>query len=126
VPGWRFQLADSAHLPFTDQQFATVNMVNALHCMADVHGSLSEAYRVLRPGGTLALNVVLIPRGGRCRRSIARRVNQWGMRKGLLVRPFEESEVLELVVSHRFEVCKKAVQGNDLCLLLKKSGRQAP
>jgi ubiquinone/menaquinone biosynthesis C-methylase UbiE len=120
---WRFQLADAAHLPFPDQEFATANMVNALHCMPDAPGAISEAYRVLHPGGTLALNVVLVPRGKRWRRRIAERMYQWGMRKGLLVRPYEESEVRQLFLSHGFEISRTAIHGNDLYLIVQKPSR---
>ncbi|MBF0317300.1 MAG: class I SAM-dependent methyltransferase [Nitrospirae bacterium] len=39
------------HLPFDDSSFDVVVMLDVIHHMEDVRGSLKEVYRVLRPGG---------------------------------------------------------------------------
>jgi ubiquinone/menaquinone biosynthesis C-methylase UbiE len=57
--------ADATRLPFADASFDTVNIANAVHCFADIDGAFREAHRVLAAGGTLAINVLLTPRGGR-------------------------------------------------------------
>jgi ubiquinone/menaquinone biosynthesis C-methylase UbiE len=46
-----FDVADSARLPFADASFDVVTSRAAAHHFADVRAALSEAVRVLRPGG---------------------------------------------------------------------------
>jgi ubiquinone/menaquinone biosynthesis C-methylase UbiE len=118
--GWTVERADAAHLPYASESFETANIANALHSIPDAAGAVAEVYRVLRPGGTLAVNVVLVPRGGKISRWIADRIARWGMRKGILVRPYEENEIRQLFVSRGFEVLKTRIRGNDYCLLAQK------
>ena len=47
--------ADAAALPFADDQFDTVLCTFALCCVPDERAVLTEAVRVLRPGGSLLL-----------------------------------------------------------------------
>jgi ubiquinone/menaquinone biosynthesis C-methylase UbiE len=47
----RFEVADSARLPFADASFDVVTSRVAAHHFADVRAALSEVVRVLRPGG---------------------------------------------------------------------------
>ncbi len=120
LPGWQIELADAADLPFSDGQFETANMANALHCMPDPQGAIAELFRVLRLGGTAAVNVVLVSRGGRFRRAIADRIADWGTRKGILVRPYTESEIRGMMLARGFEIEAAGIYGNDLCLLVRK------
>jgi len=120
LPGWNVQLADAADLPFSDGQFETANMANALHSMPDPRGAIAELFRVLRPGGRAALNVVLVSRGGPFRRWVADRVADWGMRKGILVRPYTESEVRGMMLAQGFTIERTSIYGNDFCLLVRK------
>lgn len=47
--------ANSATLPLQDATVDAVLVVDALHHIADRHGTLTEAHRVLRPDGVLAV-----------------------------------------------------------------------
>lgn len=47
--------ADAMNLPFADERFDTVVCTFALCCIPDVRAALTEAIRVLRPGGSLLL-----------------------------------------------------------------------
>ncbi|WP_233513803.1 class I SAM-dependent methyltransferase [Micromonospora craterilacus] len=47
--------ADAAALPFADDQFDTVLCTFSLCCVPDERAALTEAVRVLRPGGSLLL-----------------------------------------------------------------------
>jgi len=49
----KFELADGADLPFADQTFDYLTISDALHHFRQVEKALSEASRVLKPGGKL-------------------------------------------------------------------------
>ncbi len=59
----RLAVADVAALDFPANHFDTANVANALHCFPDVNAALKELWRVLKPSGSLAVNVLLFPRG---------------------------------------------------------------
>jgi ubiquinone/menaquinone biosynthesis C-methylase UbiE len=50
-----FEVADVEHLPFPDGRFTAVLCSNAFHHYPDPAGAVAEMYRVLAPGGRLAL-----------------------------------------------------------------------
>jgi ubiquinone/menaquinone biosynthesis C-methylase UbiE len=104
--------ADVSLLPYADNTFDTVNIANAIHCFPDVDGALRDVFRVLKPGGTLAANVLLYPRGIWPFRRIAERLDSWGMRKGILHTPYERQGIRERIVKTGFEVLEEAVVGN--------------
>lgn len=58
-PGLRFELASAADLPFADASFDTVLSLDVLghKSLPDKPALVGEARRVLRPGGTLVLQV---------------------------------------------------------------------
>lgn len=47
--------AGGANLPVQDDSIDAVLLVDALHHISDQHGTLTEAHRVLRPGGVLVV-----------------------------------------------------------------------
>ncbi len=49
----KFELAEGADLPFADQTFDYITISDALHHFRQVETALSEAGRVLKPGGKL-------------------------------------------------------------------------
>ncbi|HWQ11758.1 MAG TPA: glycosyltransferase [Roseiflexaceae bacterium] len=53
----RLSSVDIHHLPFAEGSFDKVLMSEVLEHLADDRGALKEVFRVLRPGGTLALSV---------------------------------------------------------------------
>lgn len=56
-PGATIVCGDAEHLPFPDNMFDTVFMTEALEHMLDYNLALSEAGRVLKPGGTFIVTV---------------------------------------------------------------------
>lgn len=105
--------ADISVLPFANGEFDTVNIANAIHCVPDVDSGLRELRRVLRVGGTLAGNVLLEPATHSLANRIARRINAWGIRKGILNRPYTRDEIRHVVLANGFVFQSEIVDGNS-------------
>lgn len=119
-PAMRFLHADAADMPFDANAFDTVNIANAVHCLPDVDGGLRDMRRVLKPGGTLAANVLLFPRGIWPFKPIAAWINRWGTRKGILYTPYELADVRARFVAAGFEIVSERVSGNCYDVLARK------
>lgn len=118
--GMSFMHADVAEMPVADCSFDTANIANAVHCFPDVERALQGVFRVLKPGGTLAANVLLHPRGAGWFARLARRINDWGMKKGILYRPYDADEVLALLRASGFEIVSHQITGNCLDLVARR------
>lgn len=114
--------ADAAELPFEDAVFNTANIANSIHCFPDVDGALRDVFRVLKPGGTLAANVLLFPRGPWPLKAIAERINRWGIRKGILHTPYKLEDIRGRMVRTGFVIANEVVSGNCYNVLLRKPG----
>ncbi len=119
-PGLRFLLADAANMPLPSDHFDTVNCANAVHCIPDVDGAFREIRRVLKPDGVLAANVLLYPRGGWPWRGIAERINNWGMRKGILYKPYEQEDVRQRLTQAGLVIVSERVSGNCYDVVARK------
>jgi len=115
-------VADATNLPFESSSFDTVNIANSLHCIPNFQKSISEAARILKPNGVLSLNALLVPSGRN--KELATRINTWGIKKGILQRPFKEDEVLESIKSVELTILEKFNDGN--CLYLRAQKNEAP
>jgi len=104
--------ADAAALGFADNTFDTANIANSVHCFPDVDGAFREIYRVLKPGGRLAANVLLYPAGPWPLRQIAERINTWGIKKGILYSPYHIEDVRSRLVAAGFEIQVEERVGN--------------
>lgn len=116
-----FLLADVSKLPFQADSFDTINIANAFHCLPEVEKSLRELLRVLKPSGTLAGNVLLFPEDNTLKNKIASKINTWGIKKGILIRPYIKKEVIELLMMTGFEIISVESKGNCLSFLAKKT-----
>lgn len=120
TPEVEIRHADATNLPFTDGSFDSANIANAVHCLPDVDGALRETCRVLRPGGTLAANVLLYPRGRWPWGAIAERINRWGIRKGILYTPYEQDDIRARILNAGFEILHESVSGNCYNVLARR------
>lgn len=117
-----FQHQDVVRMDFADNRFDTINVANAVHCFSDVDKALTEMYRVLKPGGTLAANVLLFPRsGGLFCKVMSQRINQWGMNKGVLFTPYERDDIRSRFIKVGFIIELEKVMGNCYMIVVRKS-----
>ena len=107
---------DLTKIDYPDNYFQSANLPNAYHTIGDAQLALREVFRVLKPQGTLCLNVLLYPKPPTLFNKISKLVNKWGMKIGILNRPYTEEEVLKSINSIGFNIYKKEVRGNALYL----------
>lgn len=119
-PQVKVQHADAAHLPFDPNSFDTANIANSIHCFPAVDGALVDILRVLKPGGTLAANVLLYPRGAAPLRWAAQRINDWGIRKGILYSPFEQGAIRQKFLDAGYEIASDFTAGNTWNVIARK------
>jgi len=77
-------------------------------------------FRVLKPGGTLAANVLLYPRTIWPLRAIAGALDRWGMRKGILYTPYHRDEIRNRMLAAGFSLESEAVSGNCYDVVARK------
>ena len=121
-PQVTLQHADAAQLPYPDNTFDTANIANSIHCFPTVDGALRDILRVLKPGGTLAANVLLYPSGFAPLKWAAQKINDWGIRKGILYSPFEQSVIHQKMLDFGFEVAREFTAGNTWNVIVRKPG----
>lgn len=120
-PEVELQHADAAALPYPDGEFDTANIANAVHCFPDVDGALRDICRVLKPGGLLAANVLLEPTAGPgFLRRLAERINTWGMKKGILYKPYHREDIRKRIQQAGFHIEYEQVTGNTYNVLARK------
>lgn len=112
--------ADIGALPYPDDSFDSANIANAVHCFPDPAAGFREVFRVLKPGKHLAANVLLHARGPQPLRTIANRINEWGMRKGILFSPYEADEIRDLLRATGFEIVDEHCSGNTYNVIARK------
>lgn len=117
--------ADAAQMPFPDEKFDTIGCANSIHSFPEIQKSIQECYRVLKKGGEFNGNCLLYPGGNQLSMWIARRINIWGQRKGILHRPYMVNEIRFFLESAGFKITKENVTGNCYNFVAKKTDRLA-
>ncbi|MEO8119244.1 MAG: methyltransferase domain-containing protein [Rhodoferax sp.] len=120
TPGIRLIQADVAALDLPDGYFDTVNIANAIHCFPDLAAGLTEMCRVLKPGGRLAVNVLLYPRGIQPFKWISEKINAWAIRKGILYTPYEQADIRSRIINAGFDIEFEEVAGNTFNVIATK------
>lgn len=120
MPNIDLRMADAANLPYADNTFNTINIANAVHCFPDITVSLKEAYRVLKPGGTMAVNTLLYPRGIWPLKQIAEKIDDWGIKKGILYAPYRIDQIMGHLKEAGFTVLFGQRRGNSMNILARK------
>ncbi len=115
-----FQHADAAALPFENNSFDTANIANSIHCLPDVDGALKDIFRVIKPGGLFAANVLLYPKGPQPLKWFAERINTWGIRKGILYTPYDSDDISNRLLKAGFVLLSQERSGNCFNLLAQK------
>jgi len=105
--------ADAAHLPWSTDSFDSVNVANAIHCFPDLENAIKELSRVLKSGGTFAGNCLLYPKSQNWLDNIATKINNWGVKKGILHKPYHQSEIEEVLTKYALKVVFSQRNGNS-------------
>lgn len=111
---------DAAALSFEGETFDSANIANSIHTFPEIEPSLREIYRVLRRGGTLAGNCLLYPRGQGLMDRLATSINNWGMKKGILHRPYYADEIRHILRSTGFRISWERIKGNSYDFVAEK------
>ena len=100
--------------------FDSANIANSIHTFPEIEPSIREIFRVLRKGGTLAGNCLIYPRGNGIMDRFATRINNWGMKKGILHRPYEIQEIRKMLTDAGFKISSDEIKGNSFDFIAEK------
>ncbi|PWY54662.1 SAM-dependent methyltransferase [Legionella qingyii] len=111
---------DAASLPYENNFFDSVSIANSVHCFPEVEKSLAELVRVTKPKGTIFLNVLLYPKTKGFLDKISNKINNWAIKKGILITPFTEKKINALIDNLNVSVISKDIEGNSMNISLIK------
>ena len=112
--------ADLSEIQFPDSYFDSVNIAHSFHAFPNPGKVLTELHRVMKPQARLYVDVLIHPRGGSLRKSIANRVNNFCFRKGILARLCDADETKAQFEACNFDVVDSYIKGNTYHLIARK------
>ena len=68
----------------------------------------------------MAVNALLYPDTSRFFGRLAEKVNNWGIRKGILISPFTQGQVRDMLAETGFLIAREEVSGNSYSVLVRK------
>ena len=114
------ELADVTEMKYAAAEFDTVNVANSLHCFPDLKTAIKEIHRVLKSQGTFCGNVLLYPKEQGLLNRLSKKINEWGIKKGILYTPYYESEIRQILQDQGFTIVYTKIGGNCFDFVAKK------
>jgi len=111
---------DLSNIDFADNYFDSVNIAHSFHAFPDPDTILKELHRVMKPGARLYVDVLLHPRGGKFRRWLATKVNDFCYRKGILARTCDAQQTRTQFAVHDFDLVESYIRGNTYHIIARK------
>lgn len=124
-PNWHFIRASVEDLKYKDNEFDTINIANAYHCFPNIELATLQIARVLKPGGTLLINVITPPKGNRLSRRISQRLITWGQSINIVKDAIEESDVTNTLIKCGLKIQCIQRTGNQIIVKAKRSAELA-
>lgn len=112
--------ADLSCIDYPDEYFDSVNIAHSFHAFPDPDRILAELHRVMKPGATLYVDILLHPRGGTRRRALATRINDFCSRIGILARTCDMEATRAQFLAHQFDIMDSFVAGNTYHVIARK------
>ncbi len=113
---------DVAKMSPAELGFDSINVANAFHCFSEPDQALAMLHRALAPNGTLAMNVLLYPKGRGPLAGVATAINRWGAKKAILVKPYYSNDVRARLERAGFAVVEESYAGNCMSVVATKCG----
>ena len=107
---------DLRSMSFEDESFDSINFANGYHTLEGIDQGMKEISRVLKKDGTLYINILLKPKD-KLLDGLSRWVNRYGMRTGILKRPYTYEECMKIPDQYNLKILDASIHQN--CLYLK-------
>lgn len=120
IENFNLQLADVTNMTFPTEHFETVNVANSLHCFPDLPAAFKEIHRVLKKEGTFCGNVLLFPKKKSLLNNFSTRINDWGIKKGILFSPCYQEDIVKLLELNGFKIVYQKTGGNCFDFIAQK------
>ena len=110
---------DLRSMSFEDETFDSINFANGYHTLDGIERGMKEISRVLKKDGTLYINILLKPKD-KLLDGISRWINRYGMKTGILKRPYTLEECMKIPSQYNLEIIEAKTYQNCLYLKTKK------
>ena len=97
-------------------KYDSINLPNAFHTIASIEEGFAVLAKSLSDNGIFSFNVLLYPS-----QKIPKKVNEYGIRTGILHRPYHPSEVDSMIEKYSLTTVEKFIKGNCAYYRVKKA-----